>query len=256
MFFVLFSLIASIEPTPDRASRIAHFECISVVRQIERMEESGVDIDQISSKVHELCNKFGENRKQVCETIANEKVKQVVELLKDKKFPQFVCDVIGYRRADEPERQISKSDCLTVVEKLKEQYKNFKPGLRRFLNRSHIEPPHAEEPKPHDEAEKPAQPAQNIKILSEEEEKKEKPKEHQKPFGLFPEHGIFDRRLRLPFNRTPYGLGPVCKEMPQESRMACHIISRFVFRALRHGQEEEPEQICNTLNETRYIKYV
>ncbi|OHT16628.1 hypothetical protein TRFO_13046 [Tritrichomonas foetus] len=283
MFAFLFALcLSAIDPTPPpfrrpfQPERVSHFECVNIVRHVEKLVQSGSGVKHIETKISEMCDRLSETRKEVCQSIAKDKIKQIVDLLNEMKAPQFICDLLGYRKILGPERQITVADCHSIVEKLKVQYKTFKPGFRRpILNQtegSKIPPPVLPQNPAQPQNPTKPQPAA-AKVLGDDDKPKEEPKPadgnsearplpapikpaNDRPFGIRPESGIRDNRLQFPGMRMPFGLGPVCKELPPESRMACHIISRSVYKGLRLGKDETPEEICKNLNETRYIKLI
>lgn len=230
------SLIKDINKAPPE-----HHECFQIVRAAQKLALSGKQKDEIKTKLGERCSKLKAQREQICTNIVNTKLDEIITMNSEQKNPHFICNAIGFRHPVNKEAQISLADCTNIVEKFRTQFQNFKPHRRPVLNHT--------------------RPAIVAKVL--EDDKKDtdsttsttESTSNDRPFGIRPENGVVHSRLRAG-RRMPFAFVPICKELPSESRVACHVISRFVFKDYMKNTNQTPQEVCQHLNQTNYITLV
>lgn len=233
-----------------RKHDLEHFECFSIVKFTHKHLLAGKESKDIAAILKERCtsDKLPKYRQEICNTISETKLDEIIKFLNDKKHPQAICNAIGYRRRHAEDAQISQSSCVELVEKFRTQFKNFDPNkIRRpFFNSTRwgifrkLQQPANETATP-----------QTAKLL----ESETKSTQNTKPFGLHPENAISDVKLRYFHNRIPFGLAPLCKELPENNRLACHIISRNVYKQYTQKINQTAEEICVSLNATNLIRF-
>jgi hypothetical protein len=222
MFFLSLSLSFSrLDPHDDRHSQ---FECFEVVRIVDREFHGGKSATEISSIVESRCASLYERRKNVCLGIASNQTQRIIDLLTEKKRPDFICEVLGYPSDSARERAISKEKCLKIVESFRSDTNETEPEPRPLPLR------------PIGLREDVARP-----VIAEGD---------PRPFGLrdTPRKSFAERHLR----HGP----PVCRKVEPEDRMPCLILARFVKRGMAQELKDGASagEICKKLEDRGMIR--
>jgi len=202
--------------------RLRHFECFNIVRVIEHESQSGKSEAEITTGLTNHCNHLEDHRRNICETIVPSQIPRVLELLKDKKRPDFVCEVLGFARGFGSGRLVSKANCITIVDSIRKE-----PG------------------------DEPVRP----KVLDDEQMRERVWTERDgRPVRMRFDRpdDRFDRMLPMRLPRGP----EICQAMDGDQKTVCMVLSRLVLRGmkeeLRSGMSSE--EICQKLEERHLIK--
>ena len=217
-----------------------HHECFQIVKLSSKLSLSGKQKEEIKTKLTERCSKLKTQRQQVCTNIVNTKLDEILTMIHDQKNPHFICNAVGFRHPINQEAKISLDDCTKIVEKFKVQFQNFQPRRRPQLNRT-----------------RPVITAQVLEDTTNTTSKAassstNSTRTFDRPFGIRPENGVRNSRFRL--GRSPFAFVPICKELSAENRIACHVISRFVFKNYMKKLNQTASEVCTHLNKTNYIR--
>lgn len=226
-----------------------HHECFQIVRLAQKFTLSGKQKEEIKTKLTDRCGKLKAQRQQICTNIVNTKLDEIITMIGEQKNPHFICNAIGFRHPINQEARIGLEDCTKVVEKFKNQFQNFKPNRRPILNNT--------------------RPAIVAKVLEDNtnqtktetststtsSQSQTNSTSFDRPFGIRPESGLRSSRFRAG-RRMPFAFVPICKELPAENRIACHVISRFVFKDYIKNANQTAQEVCLHLNSTNYITLV
>jgi hypothetical protein len=232
--------------------RIRHFECFNLVRLIERETQAGKGKEEITKVLDEHCARLDDVRKNICTAINPGQVTKILELMTEKKRPEFICEFLGFARSSGSGRLLPKTQCTSIVDRIRGE-NGPAPAARPAI-----------EPLSDTSASaNTSNPATDDKISRFRNINRE-PKipslaDHQpRPFGL---HRTFEDHLR-PFGRSHFGFrhmlhGPeFCRNLEPEQAMACQMIARLVSRELRDELKSGAGsgEICQKLHDRKLIK--
>jgi hypothetical protein len=292
---MLFALLAVLAPPPDFPrhdhsdfarrlpdDRIRHFECFNLVRVIQRETAAGKTELDVTNSLSTHCDRLDDIRKNICIAIVPGQVPKIVELLGEKKTPDVICESLGFTRTFGAGRVIPRDQCTSNVELIRKEYAKLAPEEKAGLNgRPPIDRERLREDRPDrlirdklaglredtpdrlrdDRLERPPPPDLNgpgdspgqLKERLRRIREQSLPGDRPGPLGRDRE-GL----RRLDRGRFPPGMrgSAVCKDLGQEERMVCEIISRLVLRGMTDDLESglSSADICKKLEDRHLIK--
>jgi hypothetical protein len=124
---LFFALSVSSSDNPD--DRIRHLECFDIVRGVEHALQGGKKEPDMLGPLRDHCATLPDSRKNICTTIITIHLRGIIDLLQEKKRPDFVCDFLGYPRRFGTNRIIPNDNCVRIVEALRNEssYDNGRP---------------------------------------------------------------------------------------------------------------------------------
>jgi hypothetical protein len=123
MLAALFASVLAIpiheeRPLSRNNERGRYFQCFNIVRAIERETSSGKSESEVLSGLAAHCDRLTDDRKNICLTIVPDQVPTILGHLREKRRPDFVCELIGFLRSKIGTRVMSADTCTTLVDAL------------------------------------------------------------------------------------------------------------------------------------------
>ncbi|OHT17176.1 hypothetical protein TRFO_41244 [Tritrichomonas foetus] len=206
----------------DDTAKVYHFECFNIVRQVEREIMHDGDIANVMLSLKEHCQKLPEKRKAICSSIIEEeKIKKVYQLIQNnQERPESICATIGYPRVFGGRKAISQSQCVQILDLIKEENEKMKQSRKAEDNFNKDNDNNDENDDNHIRG-RPKSPRRKDRDSS---------------------HLIVGTK--------------VCNNFDEKDKMLCHIITRLAMRAARTEIEEGAESlaICKKLENQHLIQ--
>jgi hypothetical protein len=205
------------------------------VRLIDHKSQGGRSESDIAEGLSAHCRRLDQQRLNICSTIIPDHIPRILELLRDRKRPDFICEVLGYARGFGSGRLISKDSCVRIVDVIRTE--PGKDSVDRVLLKK---PKLLEEPPPR---------------RAERRELRERalPEHDNRPFGLRRRDDAGHEKMGA---GRHFGRGPeACQKMENDEKMMCMVLSRLVLRGMRDelGAGMSSEEICKKLEERHLI---
>ncbi|KAH0794737.1 hypothetical protein GPJ56_001284 [Histomonas meleagridis] len=119
--FLFIALVSSIErDIPDIIAR--HHICSVLVRELQKQLKFTDKLDVIQQRFTKYCKLHRNDKEGICSTIIKEKLNETIEMIKNDKPFDYICDSLGFKRDQfQQENGMPIDQCKEIVDKIKSE---------------------------------------------------------------------------------------------------------------------------------------